>query len=333
MARSTSMTDLSSLLRKKAINSARKLLLISNYRGTNQEKDLSESANCNGFGRIRHFKLYTGEDWIQDPLPILPAASSLGIIPSAEMRAQVFQNAVCNWRCWYCFVDPSLLNGDSKFASFMTCDEMLDLYLQEENPANIIDLSGGHPDLTPEWIPWMMEALKSRGLEEKVFLWSDDNLSVDYLWKYLSDDQIVMMSSYPKYSRVCCFKGIDEKSFSLNTKADPKYFSNQFDLFKRLLGIKIDLYGYITLTAASDTNFKLIIPNFFDRIQEIAELFPLRIVPLKILEFSPVSSRMNREYVDMMKGQYIAIQIWKDELRKRFTQEQLSLPITEVKIK
>jgi len=54
----------------------------------------------------------------------------------------------------------------------------------------MIDLSGGQPDLTPEWIPWMMEELNNRGLTDKVYLWSDDNLSNDYFWKYLSDAEI-----------------------------------------------------------------------------------------------------------------------------------------------
>jgi len=33
----------------------------------------------------------------------------------------------------------------------------------------MIDLSGGQPDLTPEWIPWMMECLSDKGLNKKVY--------------------------------------------------------------------------------------------------------------------------------------------------------------------
>src|SRR5205085_11623142 len=141
---------------------------------------LSEPANCRGFGRVRHFRLDTGDNWIQNPLPILPAAKALGLNQYSQIKAQVFQNSVCNWRCWYCFVDFKLLSGDSKHSSFLTCNEMLDLYLAEENPAPMIDLTGGQPDLTPEWIPWMMQTLIEKGLDQKVYLWSDDNLSNDY---------------------------------------------------------------------------------------------------------------------------------------------------------
>lgn len=325
---------MSSNLRGKAIDIDQRAILITNFIGSEQEKDLTEPANCNGFGRVRHFKLDAGKEWIKNPLPILPAAKALGVKPESQIRAQVFQNSVCNWRCWYCFVDFKLLNGDSKYASFLTCDDMLDLYLTETNPAPMIDLTGGQPDLTPEWVPWMMTALKERGLDEKIYLWSDDNLSNDYLWRFLSNEQIDLMSNYKMYSRVCCFKGIDERSFSLNTKAESNLFSNQFDLCRRLLQINLDLYCYITLTANTDTNFEIAVPKFLDAVQAIDEMLPLRIVPLRIFDsFTPIAHRLDDGFRNMMQGQYRAMEVWNIELIKRFNAEQLNLPITEIKLK
>jgi hypothetical protein len=206
--------------------------------------------------------------------------------------------------------------------------------LKEDKPASMIDLTGGQPDLTPEWIPWMMQALKERKLDEKIYLWSDDNLSNDYLWQFLSNEQIDLISSYKMYSRVCCFKGIDERSFSNNTKASPNLFAKQFELCKRLLEINLDLYCYVTLTSNTDTNFEILIPKFLDTIQSIDELLPLRIVPLRILDcFTPIASRMNDEYKDMLNGQYKAIEIWKGELLKRFSNDKLNLQINDVKLK
>lgn len=324
----------SKYFRKKAIDIENKAILITNFLNSDQEKDLTEPVNCNGFGRVRHFKLDAGKEWIQNPLPILPAAKALGIKPDLQIRAQVFQSSVCNWRCWYCFVDYKLLKGDLKHASFLTCDEMIDLYMQEKNPAPIIDLTGGQPDLTPEWVPWMMQALIERGLDNKIYLWSDDNLSNDYLLKYLSDEQINLMTSFKMYSRVCCFKGIDERSFSLNTKADPKLFLNQFEVFKKLLEINLDLYCYIILIANTDTDFEMEVPKFLDKVQTIDEMLPLRILPLRIFDvFTPTSSRINKDYRDMLNGQYIALEIWKKELKKRFSVKQLLLPITEIELK
>ena len=102
------------LLRNRAINIDRKEILITNFYNTKQERDLTEPPNCNGFGRIRHFKLDAGSGWIINPLPILPAAKALAVKSDSQIRTQVFQNSVCNWRCWYCFVDYSSLIGDPK---------------------------------------------------------------------------------------------------------------------------------------------------------------------------------------------------------------------------
>ena len=325
--------DLSLRLRAKAINLEEKSISITNYYNSEQEKDISEHPNCKGFGRVRNFKLGKGDKWPINPLPILPAAKALGISTNQSIRAQVFQNSVCNWRCWYCFVDFKLLSGSKKHSEFKTCDELLDLYLSEANRAPIIDITGGQPDLTPEWVPWMMGALQERGLEKDIFLWSDDNLSNDYFWRYLSQKDLDTIENYDMYARVCCFKGIDEESFSLNTNASPSLFKNQIELSKRILQLNIDLYFYITLTAPTSTDFDSSIPSFLDELQKINENLPLRIVPLEVFEFTPVKSRMNDIKKDLIRGQYSAIEVWSNELTKRFSKDLLDTPITEIVIR
>ena len=331
--------NLSSRFREKALNLDEKSVSITNFYNSEQEKDIKEKPNCEGFGRVRHFKLDRGSDWPQNPLPILPAARALGINPEREIRAQVFQNSVCNWRCWYCFVDFKLLNGSTKHSSFKTSDDLLELFLKEPNRPNMIDLTGGQPDLTPEWVPWMMEALIERGLDKDIYLWSDDNLSNDYFWRYLDTKQLDLIQSYEMYGRVCCFKGIEEVSFGINTMANPALFEQQFQLVQRLMTLDIDLYFYITLTAPTQTDFESDVPRFLDRIQSIHENLPLRIVPLEVLEFTPVTSRIKndqtkrREVEDLIKGQYDAMRIWRTELNKRFSKSQLDLTITDIKMK
>ena len=165
-----------------------------------------------------------------------------------------------------------------------------------------------------------------------MFLWSDDNLSNDYFWKFLTPQQIQAIADYKMYARVCCFKGIDEESFSLNTLAAPELFDTQFDLFGRLHQLGLDLYGYITLTASTKTNFEYAVPMFLDRVQNIHENLPLRIVPLEITEFKPVISRIKNIHEDAMSGQYKAVEVWTKELSKRFNSSLLDQNITDITI-
>jgi len=325
-------TEFSISLRNKGIDRSKKSILITNFHNTLQEKDLTIPPNCNGFGRIRHFKMASNENWQKNPLPILPALNKLGMPNQQEITAQIFQNAVCNWRCWYCFVDFKLLSANPKYSKFLSCSEMVTLYMDQSNPPPIIDLSGGQPDLTPEWIPWMMEELIERNIHNKTYLWSDDNLSNDYFWQFLSDKEIELVQSYENYGRVCCFKGIDKESFALNTQADPELFDNQFILFERLMRLGIDLYAYITLPAKLNTNFDYVIPQLIDKLQNIHENLPLRIIPLKVFEFTPVAGRMKTVFENMILGQEFAYRKWSEEIRKRFNEDLINQKITSISL-
>ena len=316
--------------RKAGIDLNAKRVLVTNFLDTEQEGDLSEPPNCRGLGRIRHFRRATSAGWPPNPLPIDPASKTLGIPVGDDIRAQVFQNAVCNWRCWYCFVPFNLLSANHRHAEWLTASELVDLYLDQTERPTVIDLSGGQPDLTPEWVPWMIQEIQARGLEDNVYLWSDDNLSTNYFWRYLAADDVELVRSARNYGRVCCFKGFDEESFSFNTLADETLFQRQFELFGRFLDVGIDLYAYVTLTSPNADRITERISRFVDRLQKLHENIPLRTVPLEVQVFAPVHSRIKEEQCKALKVQQIAVEAWCREIEDRYTLKDRNLPITAV---
>jgi uncharacterized Fe-S cluster-containing radical SAM superfamily protein len=326
-------TKVSDKYRAAAVDVTGRRLLITNFHGSDQEKDLTEPANCRGFGRVRHFKRAGGGTWPDNPLPIVPVCQSLGLPIADGIRAQVFQNAVCNWRCWYCFVDFKLLAGSKKHSAWLGPSDLLDLYLGETDRPMMIDLSGGQPDLTPEWVPWMMEELRSRGLHEQIYLWSDDNLSNDFFWRYLTPEQIRLIAEYPRYARVCCFKGFDDESFAFNTAADPSLFQTQFQLIERLLNLGIDLYAYVTLTVPTRENIRDGMRRFVDKLQNVDEFLPLRTVPLQVRVFTPVQGRMDPAKEHAIEYQNDAVQIWIDEIESRFSVSERNRLICDIPLR
>ena len=227
-------------------------------------------------------------------------------------------------------MDFDLLSGNLKTSRFVGAEELVDLYLNTTSRVPIVDLSGGQPDLVPEWTLWMADELARRGLERSVFLWSDDNLSNDYLWRFLSAAEIDRLAAYKFYARVGCFKGFDPMSFSFNTKAQPDMFARQFVLMRRLVDAGFDVYGYVTLTAESSIGIDSKMREFVDRLQaEVHPCFPLRVVPLRIKEFSPTSTRMDAIRTKALEVQYEAVEAWCGELQNRFSQAELSRPIFE----
>lgn len=323
----------SSHLRERAILPAERKILISYLSGSKQENDLSAPINCRGYGRIRHFRLHAHSDWSANPLPILPAAKALGHAPNGTLRAQVFQNAACNWRCWYCYVDFALLSANLRLSDYFTAGELVDMYLQEEDPTLVLDLSGGQPDIVPEWVLWTMEALEQRGRAGNVFLWSDDNLSNRYFWKFLTREQRRYIADFPNYARVGCFKGYDAASFAFNTLAAPELFNQQFEIYRDLLHEGLDMYAYVTFTALPHTGLPQAMEQFVDKLQSIHRNLPLRTVPLKIEIFTPTSKRIQRDRERALAFQYDVHYAWLEELNRRFSEEERQLPIYDVQVR
>ena len=204
--------------------------------------------------------------------------------------------------------------------------------MAENNPPPIIDLTGGSPDIIPEWPIWMMKALEKANLSDRTYLWSDDNLSTEYIFDKLTSSQLDILQSYKNYGRVCCFKGYDSTSFSFNTNAHSEDFERQFLIMSRLLTLDIDIYGYVTLTAQDDYNLRPRMTEFVDRLQNLSENLPLRIIPLKIDMFSPVRPRMNEIREVSLKVQEAAIKCWNEEIHSRFDAVLLNSDICDVPI-
>lgn len=320
--------------RERAIDVPNRKILISRLAGSEQEEDLSQPANCRGLGRVRHFRLDTSLGWPPNPLPIVPACPlpiALGITPVPDMmRAQVFQNAACAWRCWYCFVPYNLLAAKLEHSEWLTPEQLVDLYIREYNRPLIIVLSGGSPDLVPEWTVWVMEALIEANLDQSTYLWTDDNLSTTYLFDRMTPVYIDRLVRYRNYGRVCCFKGFDARSFAFNTHAASSDYDQQFQIMGRLLKLGLDLFGYVTLTSPYTDGVSKGVNEFVDRLQALDPNLPLRVVPLQIQVFAPVQDRLQSEHERSLAVQEEAIAAWNSELNDRFEPKLRRTDIADV---
>lgn len=306
-------------LRAQTINLTTRKVLIKNFLDTSQEKDLTLPPNCNGFGRIHHFRLNSSKAWGNNPLPNLPVAKYFGTPIEQTLKAQIFQVDTCNWNCWYCFNGKPHIHN----ASWLSTDQLLDLYLKESFQPSVIDLSGGQPELVPEWISWMIQSLHEKDLDKKVFLWSDDSLSVDYLWTKLSKKDLYTICSAKNYARVCCIKGIDPDSFQFNTGASSMLFQKQINILKETINLGLDVYLYLIFTIANCDYLEEKIKHFFDILQSIHPLLPLRAVPLEIKIFKASPFPPTDNYLRAINNQYVVKTSWENELHRRFSEPEI----------
>ena len=302
--------EMAARMRSRIIRTDTREILISRVSESAQEGDLTSPVNCGGIGRVRHFRRGTVEGWPDNVLPIDPASAALGLHSVAMLEAQVFQNAACAWRCWYCFVPFELLGGDERRSEWVTADEMVSRYAALADRPSVLDLSGGSPDLTPEWVPWTIEALERAGIADQTYLWSDDNLSTDLVFEALDNGQRALMAR-ARYGRVCCFKGFDAQSFAFNTGADPRVYDGQFERFARYLEIGFDLYAYVTFTGPVLEGVEEKVVRFHERLTALRRDLPCRTVPLRIEAFGPVVTRnARRDLTVPFAVQEAAIRVW-----------------------
>lgn len=319
-------------LRSILLKKDEKEILISDLRSSEQTADIHD-INCDGYGRVWHKSILPEDNWGEIVLPYQPASWRLGISLEEASVIQVFQSAGCNYRCWFCYVDYRLLKADIERGRYFTCESLVRLLQREKEIPKVIRLSGGQPDLTPEWTPWMMQALIDAGLDDKTYLWLDDNLSNYYAWTVLSSSDWAMMRTYKNFGRVGCLKGYDPSSFHFNTRAPSDHFYRQLDILGRLVREGFDVYVYLVLTAEDSSNVEDKMERLLDLLQNIHPNLPLRVSPLKIKPYSPTVSRMRGTQVDALdSNQYEALAAWKKSLARRFTKEQLSLKCYEVSI-
>lgn len=323
---------LASAYRTQVVDTNARRVLLARIAGSDQESDLTLPANCEGFGRVRHFRRHGSSSWPPNPLPIDPAVHALCLNSANELQAQVFQLGACSWRCWYCFVPDALLSASKRASHFVSIKKLVDLYLNLTERPKMLDLSGGQPDLVPEWPLWVLQELRSRDAGKQVYVWSDDNLSNDYFWRFLTDRNRDELRSFANYGRVGCFKGFDGESFAFTTGARSDDYEMQFEIFRRLLQEGLDLYAYVTLTGPTKSGMKEKIRFFVDRLQRIHYLLPLRTVPLKIHQFTPTSSRMSQLHANSLIVQQAAVEHWQDELTRRYSKAERAIPICKLRM-
>lgn len=180
------------------------------------------------------------------------------------------------------------MNGLNRNSKFFSAKELVDMYLSLDVPPKNIDISGGSPDLVPEFIYWFLKELENRGLMGKVSIWVDSNLEYEH-FRTLSPDVVSYIAEFPNIMFLCSLKGWDEESASLNARSK-NVFKNQIKGIEFLIKSKIPFYFYLTFVSV---NSKITpdIKELFRILYCIDRSVPLRAIVLKVSSFSAMSSK------------------------------------------
>lgn len=344
------------ILRPRMIDLKNKKVLLASFVGTSQAKDIAVRTKV--IADYFRAKIYEKPEEIYEGVynfrrePAGISSYKLGNPqekekdwrgPSIEACNKVFlfQLNGCNLNCWYCYVDDVNKSANPKFGAYISCEEILMHFLIEarkgqfsislDKEINVLRISGGEPFIVPEVIYWMIETVEKFDLQNYLYLWVDSNLSTgEFYWKYLSKEQREKIRNYKNIGFMGCYKGIDEEMFSEVSGAAPEFFKNQFILHRKLIDEGLDVYSYLYPIPLSTHDLKKRISDFIDRMQkEVNELAPLRMTTPYIKIYTPIETdaRLTPERNKAVKeNQYLAMQIWKEEMKRRFGEKTNLMP-------
>ena len=220
----------------------------------------------------------------------------------------------CEWRCWYCYVDPINLAKSSPHAVELSFAEILNMISQIQ--PNILDISGGQPDLIPEWLHACHTRVTSPQFTGKVNIRSEDNLNNDFLWRFLDKRDVERLAASATYTRIGCFKGFDDASVR-NVVGKFGSCARQLQIAEGLIKSGFEPYYYATFSPESSENLHSRLEQFLNSLRAIEDWLPLRVVPLRLREPSYVG--VGRSFSERrLQLNTIANDIWFNLISEKF---------------
>ena len=196
------------------------------------------------------------------------------------------QVAGCNYVCNYCFVPRELNSASEKFGRFFSAEEIIDGFLkikrQSETAMNVIRISGGECMIVTELIVEVYERMMKKSPDS--YLWIDTNLSTLPIIKS-QKESLRKVLQQKNVGVVGCFKGTTKKDFSIITGAEEKFYQEQFETAKLLIGLGADFYAYIPAYVYHENLTEEKLEGFLLELQKINKNLPLRLEMLKIEDF------------------------------------------------
>lgn len=276
--------------------------LFANLLGTKEAEDSYHQINHGGFGRVRNFKnfLFHVETDIRERRKFfrLNAAGEW----CSQFQSQVFQIGICTLKCWYCFVDRENLDGTNPYSAYLKPKDILQMFLESWPNIRNLDISGGSPDLCPEFVLELLCEIERAGLKEKITIWVESNLDVNYYCK-LPRKKIEYMAAFPNFHLLCSLKGWDSPSVAFNTR-NTASFDQQLDGLRFFYQHNFSLSVYLVFVGKTIANNKEV-TELFNQLKRISRKLPEQCIPIYIKKFHAqgnVGNSLSKTYDDQKRA-------------------------------
>ena len=228
--------------------------------------------------------------------------------------------------CWHCYLPKVLYteasNIDNRYI-FLSAQDIIDKFedqrqedLKKGKFSNVLRITGGEPFLLPELILECLQQLQKKGLDEKVFLWTETNLEpfIGNPGKAFVDKSenraiLEMISKFKNFAVHPCFHGLSsEETNDITGKMFSIHLADQISGLKRLLDFGIDIYPTIGSNVCNPNN----LPAFFELIRALHHDLPLRFALVEYnLAYPPIGQRIeDNKIAPPLYSKFATLRIW-----------------------
>lgn len=236
----------------------------------------------------------------------------------------IVQVGICNFRCWYCYVDYKFLSGqvtlpvnaDDLVSSFL---DIRKKFVNQLYPLNVLRISGGEPLLVPDLTLSCLKIIQKMGLEKEVSIKTETNLSplIRVNGMPLADKwaDLKEMADYNNFIIHPTIHGINQISINQNTGMKGELFDFICEGLDVLLKYKFNFFPSIGANTVAPDDIKL----FFLSLKKINKNLPLRIaVRTFSFEYDTVVQRDVSKRSVKISDPIEVIQVWDRLLREEY---------------
>ena len=253
-------------------------------------------------------------------------------------RLLTVQVGGCNFRCWYCYCDDVLLNGQN--LTYLNATELVDRFIQQRISdhsqgmlTNVLRISGGEPFLAAELILGCLKEIKKRGLDDKLFVWTETNISpflkdpvsgMTLVENWVNLEEFAVFKNFAVHP---CIHGTSPENLYEITKIDSKWFDGLLKGLETLIQHNIDIYPTLSPNMCPPKD----VEGIFNKLRAINEYLPLRVALIEYhLDYLSVFMRKDALEHVILYNKYIVIKKWNDLLLKTYGLSYAEKPRQEV---
>jgi len=244
----------------------------------------------------------------------------------------IVQLGVCNFRCWYCYVDYKLLAG--KDVVFVTAETIMQQFLEVRKQAkahnlayNVLRISGGEPFFAPDLLLSCLRIARAKGLDQEICIKTETNLSplqkigdrsLAEEWSSFEE-----LASYPNFYVHPTIHGLSPESLRANSAVSSDMFDRILDGLSTLLTYKLDFYP----SFSSNTVNPELILLFFQKMKNLHRNLPLRIAVRPFsFDYDIIRERDQGKRVVTVFDHRQTIEIWDKLLHEEYGVGYAELP-------